>query len=104
MKHSLRNIIILIIVPVVLGLIFTFAFQKEVIFEVTMIVFGLIELIILVSRINQFDKSNRTNQGTYKPDKSSREYLEYRYIQEILLVSALLNIALSYVYFMVFGG
>ncbi len=100
MKRKIISISKLVLFPFVLGVILYSVTSGEEFFEVPLVVFGLIELIISVRKFVRNDKRNVRQRGTYKSDKNSVEYKSYVYSQSILLISAGINFLLSYIGFL----
>lgn len=102
-NKKIESIIILIAIPLAIsGLLYLITKNVRII-EVIFSVFGLIELIVFVNRKNRNDKVNMKKTGTYKNDKSSVGYHDYKYRQTIILISALTNLFLSYLSFVILG-
>ena len=103
-NKKIESIIILIAIPLAIsGLLYLITKESKII-EVIFAVFGLIELIVFVSRANRNEKTNMKKTGTYKNDKKSVRYYDYRHIQTIILISAFTNLLLSYLSFVILGA
>lgn len=94
--------VILTLIPVAIGLPFRFGFDRKVIFEVTMAVFGLLELLVLMVRIFLKDRKLYKKGISSSEFKESDNYKNYVNIQIILLVSAVINLLISLLYFYIF--
>lgn len=101
--NKLKSILILVVIPLVIATILYLVTQNPMFVEVTFVVFALIELIVFTSRLTKNDKKNMKKTGTYKHNKSSVDYHNYKYKQNIILLSALANLALSYFTFLILG-
>ncbi len=97
-------VVILTVVPIVIGLPFTLGFGNKVIMEVTLAVFGLLELLVFMIRIRMKDKRLYKETKSNKEFKESPEYTKYINIQYLLLISAAINLVLSLLYFYIFGA
>ncbi|MCK5732503.1 MAG: hypothetical protein KAH13_05765 [Tenericutes bacterium] len=102
-NKKMKSILILIAIPLIISVMLYLITKNPLIVEVTFVVFGLIELIVFVSRLTKNDKINMKKTGTYKHNKSSVGYHNYKYKQSIVLLSAFANFALSYLTFLVLG-
>ncbi len=102
-NKKMKSILILIAIPLVISALLYLITKNPLFVEVTFVVFGLIELIVYIGRMTKNDKINMKKTGTYKHNKSSVEYHNYKYKQSIVLFSALSNLALSYLTFLILG-
>ncbi len=104
MKKKLVKILIRVLVPLVIGTALFLITMRSIYPEITFLVFGLFGLMGWISQMNRLDRKNLKNLGTTKRDKTSQEYLEYIQIQHITLISAAINLALSYFTFLFLGA
>ena len=95
-------VVILTVVPIVIGLPFTLGFGNKVIMEVTLAVFGLLELLVFMFRMRMKDKKLYKDAKTNKEFKETEEYGKYINIQYLIFISAIINIVLSVLYFYIF--
>ncbi len=102
-KTKITNIAILVLIPLIIGFVLYLIVQREEFFEVPLVVFGLIELLIVVRRFNKNDKKNLEKRGTYKNDKASVDYVAYKFTQMVLIYSALINFAISVLVLILLG-
>ena len=103
-NKKIESVIILIAIPLAIsGLLYLITKETKII-EVVFAVFGLIELIVFVNRSNKNEKTNMKKTGTYKNDKKSVRYHEYKHRQTIILISAFTNLLLSYLSFIILGA
>ncbi len=86
-----------------IGGIIYFTSQREVLFEIVLVVFALLELAFYFGRVSHYDRDNYKENGTIKRDKTSEKYKKYRMDQNTLLISCLINIVLSIVVFNLLG-
>lgn len=102
MKEKILYILKLVIAPLFIGAVLYAITNKEEFFEVPLVIFGLILLIITVRRGVSNDKKNMNKYGKYKGDPNSIEAKQHRYKQIMLLIGALTCFLLSYVVFLLF--
>jgi hypothetical protein len=105
MKQALKSITIIIIlsvIPILLGLPFTLIYHYPVVIEVTLFIFGALELLIMNVRNDRKARKTWRVKDKYNLDKTSEEYLSYSRVQYYLLISGVINILLSIVYFQIF--
>lgn len=103
-NNKLFTIIKLVLIPVLIGLILYLITDDSTFLEVVLVVFGLSELIIFVRRNAKREKKNMKKTGTFKNNKRADDYKVYSYRQSIILISALINLALSYLSFLLLGA
>lgn len=104
-KNIFKTIIIYIILiglPIIIGLPLIFIFNNKQLLEISLIVFGLIELLIIMimyqAKTRRLYKLGMTNSDFRETDK----YKTYIYMVKILLITGLINILLSVIYFYLF--
>ena len=101
----IRTIIISLILigfPFLVGIPLIFIFDNKQLLEISLIVFGLIELLIIMImyqvKTRRLYKEKMTNEDFKETDK----YKTYIYSIKILLITGLINIFLSLIYFYIF--
>jgi len=103
MKINVKTMLILIAIPLVVGGALFLFFQREVLFEIPFVVFGLLLFAFYFGKISSYDRENFKEKGTIKKDKTSENYFTYRKTQNTLIVSGLINIIISYIIFLLLG-
>jgi hypothetical protein len=105
MSPFLKKILIvftLSAVPILFGLPIVLTTKDPLFIEVFLVVMGLLELLVLNVRNSKAERKNMKKSGTYKHDKDSDNYLSFVSIQRTILLSGVINIALSVIYHLIF--
>lgn len=106
MNRTLKTILILSAlsaVPILIGLPFILKYDNPNVMEVSMTVFGLLELLVMNIR---YDRQARKSWRKKEPVEEENPELDpnaFRYIQKILILSGIINILLAVVYFQIFS-
>ena len=93
---------ILILLPIIIGLPIVFGFNRKELFEVVFVVFGLLELLVIMImyqvKVRRLYKAGMTNEDF----KETQGYKKYNTAKLILFITALVNLLLSLLYFYIF--
>lgn len=92
----------LAVVPILVGLPFVLTKGDAIYIEIFLVISGLLQLLVLNVRVGREERKNMKNEGTYKHDKDSDRYLSYISVQRTILLSGVINIALSVLFFLIF--
>ena len=98
-KKNIIYIVLLTIVPILFGLPFAISMNKMEIVEVVLIVTGCLELMAFTLRIGRREKKNIKKYYRYKSHEEDEGFAEYRSLQNMLLISGIVNIIVSVVWF-----
>ncbi|HHX79296.1 MAG TPA: hypothetical protein GX695_06095 [Acholeplasmataceae bacterium] len=89
-------------VPILIGLPITLSTKDPLFIELFLIITGILQLLVLNVRTSRAERKNMKKSGTYKHDKQSDNYLSFVSVQRTILLSGVINIALSIIYFLIF--
>ena len=104
-KRTIKIIIIsaiLILFPFIIGIPFTLGYQRPVILEVVLALFGLIELLVLMIIIQLKQRKLYKENMTNSEFKMTDGYKKYKTAIIIILSTAGANLMLSLLYFYFF--
>ncbi len=104
MKKNWITFGVLILIPNVVGGLLFLLLQQEIAWELATFIFALFTLIVWLAKYNRNDKKNMHTYGTTRVDKTTMEYQVFRASQRVLFWAGALNIAISYIVFILFGG
>ena len=97
------TIVLLTVIPILVMLPFAITKNRIDYIEISLIVFGCLELLVLNVRVGRRERTNRKLYNRYKSDPKDEGYDEYRNLQNILIISGVVNILLSVLWFYIFG-
>ena len=106
MNKTWKTVITLIIlsgVPILIGLPLQLAYKDRRFIEVFLIITGLLELLVLNVRFRRRETKRRRDKLPLQEEKESVEYVKYVDFQRLLVISGVINIVLSILYFLIFG-
>ncbi len=89
-------------VPILIGLPLTLTTKDPLFIELFLVIAGLLQLLVLNVRTSRAERKNMKKYGTYKHDKENDNYLSFVSVQRTILLSGVINIALSVIYFLIF--
>ncbi len=104
-KFIIKTIIyslILVLIPLIIGMPFRFAFDRRVILETVIVMFGLIELLIISIMVQLKSRKLYREKMTNSDFKMTDGYKKYRYVILLLLFTAIYNFIESLFYFLIF--
>lgn len=104
MKSYILPIGIRIAIPLTFGFIVFLIMGQTLYLQMSLLVFAMFGLVIWLGKYNHLDRQNMKTYGSTKVDKTSTGYLSFRRGQRVVFYSSLLNIAFSYIIFIIFGG
>lgn len=104
-KSIIKTIIyvsVLLLTPIIIGLPFTLGFDNKIILEVSFAIFGLLELLAIMIMIQAKQRRLYKTNTTNSDFKRSPKYQTYRSARFILLITAIINLVLSFLYHYIF--
>lgn len=105
MQNTKKNIIFIIcmaVIPILLGLPFAITNEKMEIVEIILVVTGCLELMAYTLRIGRRERKNIKKYHRYKSKEEDEGFDEYRSTQNSLLISGVINLLLSVIWFYIF--
>ena len=106
MNQKMKNIITIILltlIPMLIMLPFAISKNRIELVEVGLIIFGCLELLVLNVRVGKRERHNRRTYNRYKSNPEDEGYSEFRNSQNLLIISGVVNILLSVIWFYIFG-
>lgn len=100
---TMITLLILSAIPILVGLPLQLIYKDRPFIEVFLIVTGLLELLVLNVRFRRRETKRRKDKLLYQEEKKSEDYNKYVDFQKLLVISGLINIVLSILYFLIFG-
>jgi len=96
------TIILLTVIPVLAMLPFAITRDRMDYVEIGLVIFGCLELIVLNVRTGRRERDNRKKYNRYKSDPQDEGFDDYRRMHNTLIISGIVNIVLSVVWFYIF--
>ncbi len=85
--------------PILLGLPFVYIYDNKVVIEVSLVVMGLLEWLVVNLRISANNRRLWKKGMTKTQFKLSKDYRSFIYWQWFLFISGLVNVLLSLIFF-----
>ena len=105
MNKNIKNaiyILLLTIIPITLILPFAISYDRMDFVEIGLVVIGCIELMMLNVRVGRRERANRKKYNRYKSSPTDEGYDEFKNVQMILVISGIVNILTSVLWFYIF--
>lgn len=106
MKNSIHNktfyiifAIAVIVLPGIIGGILSAVFQNLIYLEVMYVVFGLVDLLLIVIRIRMRDGQNYKKNKTIYEDKTTDEFRTWRKEQYLIALIGAIDLSISLIVF-----
>ena len=96
------TIIILTIIPIAIGLPFSIVYNRYEIVEIMLVITGCLELLAINIRSRKREKQNLKKYQRYDSKKTDEGYEEYNNVKIILIISGLINLIASLIWFFIF--
>lgn len=93
-------LLVLLLIPTIIGLVLYILMQNLLYWEILYIIFGLVELLVMMAKIRARDSSNYRKNKTLVEDKKTDEYKHYIRGQKVLFACAVLTILCSLIVFL----
>lgn len=94
--------VVLTLIPILIGLPFTLIYDKPEVIEVSLVVFGLLELLAFNIRNGLSDRKLYKKKIMKEDWKKTEEYRQFVQIRTMLIISGIINLSLSFIYFYIF--
>lgn len=91
------------IFPILIALPFMISMNRSDLVEIALLLVAVIELLIWNIRRTKRDKFLYKEYGRLKSKETDKGYVEYKNIQTILVCSAILNITVSLIWYLIFN-
>lgn len=96
------TIIILTIIPIAIGLPFSIVYNRYEIVEIMLVITGCFELLAINIRSRRREKQNLKKYQRYDSKKTDEGYEEYNSVKITLIISGLINLLASLIWFFIF--
>ncbi len=96
------TILILTIIPIAVGLPFAIVYNRYEIVEIMLVLMGCFELLAINIRSRRREKENLKKYQRYDSKKTDEGYEEYNNVKKILIISGLINLLASLIWFFIF--
>lgn len=97
-------IFVLAAVPILIGLPLVLTSGNRMYIEAFLLLVGVVELLALNVRMFMRMRKRKKDPDRFKDEKEQLEYYRYTWTNATIIISGLFNIALSVIYFFIWGS
>ena len=95
--------LILVLLPLIVGIPLRFAYDRRVILETIIVIFGLLELLVISIMYQLKARRLYKDKMSNSEFKTTDGYKRYKYVIQLLFFTAIYNFLESLIYFLIFN-